>query len=94
MAKNKKEKKVKIKVVEQELVRKLSTLDPTSEDYKKCVEALNTLREAEAKGQNVLSKDALLKVGGYAVVAVLMLAYERNNPITTKLLSLLPKPKL
>ena len=90
----KKEKKVKIEVVEQELVRKLSTLDPASEDYKKVVENLNTLREAEAKGQNVLSKDAIFKVLGYAGVAAMMLAFERNNCITTKLLSLLPKPKL
>ena len=92
----KKKEKVNFKVIENGLLQKLATLDPASEseDYKKVVESLNTLREAEAKGQNVLSKDALLKVGGYAGVALLMLAYEHNNPITTKLLSLLPKPKL
>ena len=90
----KKKEKVNFKVIENGLLQKLATLDPTSDNYKKCVESLNTLREAEAKGQNVLSKDALLKVGGYAGVALLMLAYEHNNPITTKLLSLLPKPKL
>ena len=93
MGKKKKE-KVNFKVIENGLLQKLATLDPASEDYKKVVESLNTLREAEAKGQNVLSKDTLLKVGGYAGVALLMLAYEHNNPITTKLLSLLPKPKL
>ena len=90
----KKKDKANFKVIENGLLQKLATLDPASEDYKKVVESLNTLREAEAKGQNVLSKDALLKVGGYAGVALLMLAYEHNNPITTKLLSLLPKPKL
>lgn len=90
----KKKEKVNFKVIENSLLQKLATLDPASEDYQKVVESLNTLREAEAKGQNVLSKDALLKVGGYAGVALLMLAYEHNNPITTKLLSLLPKPKL
>lgn len=90
----KKKEKVNFKVIENGLLQKLATLDPASEDYQKVVESLNTLREAEAKGQNVLSKDALLKVGGYAGVALLMLAYEHNNPITTKLLSLLPKPKL
>lgn len=90
----KKEKKVNFKVIENSLLQKLATLDPATEDYQKVVESLNTLREAKAKGENVLSKDALLKVGGYAGVALLMLAYERNNPITTKLLSLLPKPKL
>lgn len=90
----KKKEKVNFKVIENGLLQKLATLDPASEDYQKVVESLNTLREAEAKGQNLLSKDAILKVGGYAGVAVLMLAYEHNNPITTKLLSLLPKPKL
>lgn len=90
----KKKEKVNFKVIENGLLQKLATLDPASEDYQKVVESLNTLREAEAKGQNVLSKDAILKVSGYAGVALLMLAYEHNNPITTKLLSLLPKPKL
>lgn len=87
-------KKVSFKDVEKELLKKLSTLDPTSDDYKKVADALNVLREANAKGSNTLSKDAVAKVAAYVGLGVIMLIFECENPIRSKVLGLLPKPKL
>ena len=89
-----KKKKVTFKDAEKALLEKLATLDPTSDDYKKVADALNVLREANAKGANTLSKDAVAKVAAYVGLGVIMLIFECENPIRSKVISLLPKPKL
>ena len=92
---SKKDKKVKIGQVQQDLLKELMGLDPTSDEYRKVVQNFKTLKEAESNDcHRKVSADTWVKAGVSLGGVVLLLAYERNNPITTKLLGLLPKIKL
>ena len=91
----KKEKKIKMGEVQQDLLKELLTLDPTSEEYRKVIQNLKTLKEAESNDSHrKVSADTWVKAGVSLGGVVLLLAYERNNPITSKLLGMLPKIKM
>lgn len=90
----KKEKKVTMGSVEQALIERLNELDPESDEYRKVAQNLATLKEAEGKVCRKVSPDTWVKAGVSLGSVLLLLAYERNNPITSKLLSKLPGMKL
>lgn len=91
----KKEKKLKMGEVQQDLLRELMGLDPTSDEYRKVIQNLKTLKEAESQDcHSKVSADTWVKAGVSLGGVVLLLAYERNNPITSKLLGMIPKLKL
>lgn len=89
-----KKKKVTMGSVEQALIEKLAKLDPETEEYRKVAQNLATLKEAEGKASRKVSPDTWVKAGVSLGSVLLLLAYERNNPITSKLLSKLPGMKL
>lgn len=90
----KKKKKVAMGTVEQALIEKLNELDPETEEYRKVAQNLATLKEAEGKVCRKVSPDTWVKAVVSLGSVLLLLAYERNNPITSKLLSKLPGMKL
>lgn len=89
-----KKKKITMGSVEQALIEKLAELDPESEEYRKVAQNLATLKEAEGKVSRKVSPDTWVKAGVSIGSVLLLLAYERNNPITSKLLSKIPGMKL
>lgn len=89
-----KKKKVTMGSVEQALVEKLAELDPETDEYRKVIQNLGILKEAEGKVCRKVSPDTWVKAGVSLGSVLLLLAYERNNPITSKLLSKLPGMKL
>lgn len=89
-----KKKKITMGSVEDTLLEKLSELDPESDEYRKVAQNLATLKEAEGKVCRKVSPDTWVKAGVSLGSVLLLLAYERNNPITSKLLSKLPGMKL
>ena len=89
-----KKKKVTMGSVEQALIEKLNELDPETDDYRKVAQNLATLKEAEGKVCRKVSPDTWVKAGVSLGSVLLLLAYERNNPITSKLLSKIPGMKL
>ena len=89
-----KKKKITMGSVEQALVEKLNELDPETDEYRKVIQNLATLKEAEGKVCRKVSPDTWVKAGVSLGSVLLLLAYERNNPITSKLLSKLPGMKL
>lgn len=90
----KKKKKVTMGTVEQALIEKLNELDPETDEYRKVAQNLGTLKEAEGKVCRKVSPDTWVKAGVSLGSVLLLLMYERNNPITSKLLSKLPGMKL
>lgn len=86
--------------VEQMLLDELSILSPETDEYRKVAQNLAILKEADAKVKEAdakkprVSPDTWVKAGVTLGSTLLLLAYERNNPITSKLLSFIPKPKL
>ena len=89
-----KKNKITMGSVEQALVEKLNELDPETDEYRKVIQNLATLKEAEGKVCRKVSPDTWVKAGVSLGSVLLLLAYERNNPITSKLLSKLPGMKL
>lgn len=89
-----KKKKITMGSVENALIEKLSELDPESDEYRKVAQNLATIKEAEGKVSRKVSPDTWVKAGVSLGSVLLLLAYERNNPITSKLLSKLPGMKL
>lgn len=89
-----KAKKVKIKDIEQNMLEELAGLDPASDDYRRVVNNYATLKESRGKDSRRVSGDTLVKAGASIGGVLLLLAFERNNVITTKLLGMLPKLKL
>ena len=91
---------VTMESVEQMLLDELSILSPQTDEYRKVAQNLAILKEADAKVKEAdakvprVSPDTWVKAGVTLGSTLLLLAYERNNPITSKLLSFIPKPKL
>lgn len=82
-----KKKKVTIDDVMAAALARMAELDPSSPEYKKIAENLQILRDAASKpNANKVCKDTIWKVSGYVGLGVMMLAFERCNPITSKLL--------
>lgn len=95
MAKNtKKQKKVTVKDLRAQLIEKMSTTDPTTAQYKALVENLKALEMAERIGDPKVSKADWLKIAVSLGVPIGLLIYESRNPISTKIVGLLPKFKL
>lgn len=87
-------KRVRLKDIERSMLEELSGLDPSSDEYRKIVNNYATLKESAAKDSKKISGDTIVKAGASVGSVLLLLAFERNNVITTKLLGLLPKLKL
>ena len=82
-----KKKKVTIDDVMAAALARMAELDPSSPEYRKIAENLDILRDAASKpNANKVSKDTVWKVSGYVGLGIAMLAFERCNPITSKLL--------
>lgn len=95
MAKNtKKQKKVTVKEIRQQIIEKMAETDPTTAQYKALVENLKTLEMAERIGDPKVSKADWLKIAVSLGVPIGLLIYESRNPISTKIVGLLPKFKL
>ena len=78
----------KYKVESERVVAALSELDPQSEEYKKAVENLKTLAEAENLHKGDTSKkldvNTVLKAVAYIGGLMLTLKHEQFNVITSK----------
>ena len=94
----KKEKKVKLKQIEQQILKEMAALDPKSDEYGKLAQRLKIVEEARKEsGATKASKDTAVKAGLTLATTGLVLAFDRTSPIgssVTKLLGLIPKPKL
>lgn len=91
---SKKQKQPTIKDLEKALIAKMAATDPGTADYKKMVDDLKTLRMAERIGDDKVSKADWLKLAVSLGVPIGLLIYESRNPISSKIVSLLPKFKL
>lgn len=85
-------KKDKMTPLEKEIANVCSTLyntSPDSDDYRKIVENLERLVNAQAKlpQKKTLSPDTILTVAGSLAGILLILTYEHSNVITSKALS-------
>lgn len=84
---------IRIEKEENRLLDELALLSPTDERYQqinKELERLNGLKEQPRK----LSWDTLAIIGGNVVIAVLVLAFESQGAITTKVSSYLMKGRV
>ena len=91
------EKKVKVKKVTikraiRAMTAKLQELPPESEEATKIANNIKTLSEALEKSSK--SKDTVIAAGASVFTAGMLIAFERNNPITTKLLGFIPKLRI
>lgn len=87
-------KKTELHVVRTQALDKLKDLAPDSDEYKKImthVETLSKLIDAETRDK--LSPNTVAVVLGNVGIAGMVLWYERENVMNTKLFSFLGKPK-
>lgn len=91
----KKEKKGSIRLAERQVLDAMAKTDPNSDEYYKLAQRLKLIEEARKEsGATKVSKDTLAK-GAITIASTgLLLAFERNNAITSKLLSFIPKIKV
>lgn len=96
--KQKKEKKVKLKAIEQQLLNEMAKLDPKSQEYGVLAQRYKLIEEARKEsGATKSSGDTAAKAALTLATTGLVLAVDRNSPIgaqVTKLLGLIPKPKI
>ena len=95
MSKDKKKKKGSIKAAERQVLDAMQELDPKSDEYGKLAQRLKLIEEARKEsGSTKVSKDTIAKGAITLASTGLLLAFEHNNPITSKLLSFIPKVKI
>lgn len=97
MAKAKKQKvpKSSYKAQRKRILAKLGEYEPGSVEYSKVLGQLHSLEESnKTRGERRLSADTAVKSGVSLLSTGALIAFERNNPITTKLLSFIPKIRL
>ena len=97
--KESKQKKPKIKSSYKEqrrrILAKLSEYEPGTAEYSKVLIQLHSLEESnKTRGERRLSADTAVKSGVSLLSTGALIAFERNNVITTKLLSMIPKIRL
>ena len=97
--KESKQKKPKIKSSYKEqrrrILAKLSEYEPGTVEYSKVLVQLHSLEESnKTRGERRLSADTAVKSGVSLLSTGALIAFERNNVITTKLLSMIPKIRL
>ncbi|WP_300899424.1 hypothetical protein [Turicimonas muris] len=78
-------------------ISNLSITSGSPEDDEKSVENLKKLTEVKAeleKPKNPINPNTFIAGGFTLVTALVMLYYEKSDVITSKVMSILPKPKL
>lgn len=91
----KKDPKVTYDMVRDDMLETLIQAIPGSEEARSVVSDLKTLEEARSAGKSSkVSADTVVKAATTFATAGLLLMFERNNLITSKLLGFIPKIKL
>lgn len=82
----KKDKKTRMEKVIDSILEKLSTMDPSSEEYEQVVANLETLMKAESykKDSSKVSADTKWVVIAGILELVLIMGFEQSHVITTK----------
>lgn len=92
--KNTKETK-SIDLATEELIEKLRSLDPTTEQYSAAVKNFEVLEKAKSHKKDMsISPDVALTVGGNLVGILAVLNFERLGVITSKAIGMVLKAKL
>lgn len=86
----KKVKKATLKKAIRRMTEELNQLDPASEEAVKIANNIKTLSEALEKSRSIKG-DTVVAAGASVGTAALLLVFEKNNCITSKLLSFIPK---
>lgn len=97
MSKVKKQKAVKssYKQERKRILAKLGATEPGTQEYRELLIMLHSLEESKkTSGERRLSADTVCKSGVSLVSTGALILFERNNPITSKLLSFIPKIRL
>lgn len=83
------------KIERKRILAKLAQTEPGSDEYRGLLVMLHSLEESKkTSGERRLSADTVCKSGVSLVSTIALLAFERNNLITSKLLSFIPKIRL
>lgn len=92
--KNTKETK-SIDLATEELIEKLRSLDPTTEQYSAAVKNFEVLEKAKSHKKDMsISPDVALTVGGNLVGILAVLNFERLGVVTSKAIGMVLKAKL
>lgn len=92
--KNTKETK-SIDLATEELIEKLRSLDPTTEQYAAAVKNYEVLEKAKSHKKDMsISPDVALTVGGNLVGILAVLNFERLGVVTSKAIGMVLKAKL
>lgn len=76
------------------VISKLSNMDPSSAEYTTAVQNLKTLMEARSKKPaRLIEPEVVATVGGSFASVIAILFHERLNVITTKAIGFVIKPK-
>lgn len=83
------------KLERKRILAKLGQAEPGSDEYRALLVMLHSLEESnKTRGERRLSADTAVKSGVSLLSTGALLLFERNNPITSKLLSFIPKIRL
>lgn len=85
--------KATLKKAIERLTEEFNKLDPASDEATKIAANIKTLSEALDKCPKIKG-DTVVCCGATVATTAMLLAFERNNCFTTKLLSFIPKIKL
>lgn len=97
MPKKEKAKKFKssYKQERKRILAALGQAEPGTQEYRELLIMLHSLEESKkTSGERRLSADTAVKSGVSLISTGALIAFERNNPLTTKLLSFIPKIRL
>lgn len=97
MSKAKKQKapKSSYKIERKRILAALGQTEPGTREHRELLISLHSLEEAKkTSGERRLSADTAVKSGVSLISTGALILFERNNPITTKLLSFIPKIRL
>lgn len=84
-----------IDLATEELIEKLRSLDPSTEQYSAAVKNLEVLEKAKSHKKDMsISPDVALTVGGNLVGILAVLNFERLGVVTSKAIGMVLKAKL
>lgn len=86
--------KSELEVVRTAAIAKLADHSPDSDEYKKMMKQIDILSKLiQAEKPEKLNRNTIAVILGNVGIAAMILHFERDNVLTTKLLPFLSKPK-